>query len=61
MPLQDARLLRNSNFALGLGAGNEKGRTIGTEAPPTTNLFGALGVGSASARAAVCGGFWPLT
>src|SRR5665647_2016362 len=45
-----ARLLCNSSFAPGQGASNEGRRTIGTEVPPTTNLFGALGVGNQAAR-----------
>jgi len=54
----DARLLCNSSFALGEGAGNETCRTKSTECLPTSNLFGALQVGTTSAawpHAAVSG------
>ena len=54
----DARLLCNSSFALGYGTSNESWRTGSTECLPTSNLFGALQVGTTSAawpHAAVSG------
>ena len=40
----DACLLCNSSFALACGTSNERWRTVSRECPPTSNLFGALGV-----------------
>ena len=53
----DARLLCNSSFALGEVAGNETCRTKSTECLPTSNLFGALQVGTTSAAWPPCSRF----
>jgi hypothetical protein len=49
-----ARLLPDSSIALEERAGNERGRTVSTGVLSTVNLFGAHGVGFASAGGALC-------
>src|SRR5450756_1352536 len=56
VPPPDARLLCNSSFARGCAASNERRRTESTECLPTSNLFGALQVGTSSARWPRAGG-----